>query len=425
MSKSAIPSARVSARRLIPLLLLVASAGYVCRVAPTIVGPGIMADFHLTQTQLGTVFSAFLAGYTLCQVPSGWIADRVNPRILFFLLVVAWTLLTLATAGMRPALGGVAMLWVVRFLFGVTAAPTYPASARTIGINLSPNIQGTANGFVLASIGIGSAITPLMLSAATRISGWRPALLIPAGIAGIAGLLWIALAPRNLRTEPAGSSSSNANSTALRSPRFWFLVGSYTLQGYIGYIFVFWFYLYLVQVRHFEIVRAAAVSALPWIGTLVAIPLGGAASDAAVRHLGPTWGRRLLPLPALALSAGLLVVGARTESAWMAVACLTLCTILVIGTEGPFWATLNQLTERHGGVGGGIMNFGSNLGGMISPVVTPWLAARIGWSGALSATAVLGIVAGLLWLGVTLREDTESSSDLRGNRDAAKSTVVV
>jgi len=372
-----------------------------------------MADFHLTQTQLGVVFSAFLAGYTLCQIPSGWLADHVNPRILFFFLVVAWTLLTLATAGVRPAIEGVTLLWLVRFLFGVTAAPTYPASARTIGVNISPQIQGTANGFVLASIGIGSAITPLMLSAATRNFGWRLALLIPAGIAGIAGLLWIALAPRKLRVEPARSSSNG--SAVLRSPRFWFLVGSYTLQGYIGYIFVFWFYLYLVQVRHFEVMRAAAITALPWVGTLIAIPLGGVASDAAVQHFGPTWGRRLLPLPALTLSAVLLFVGARTESAWMAIACLTLCTVLVIGTEGPFWATVNHLTGRHGGVGGGIMNFGSNVGGMISPVVTPWLAARMGWSGALSATAGLGVIAGLLWLGVTLPAEGGSSSDLDNN----------
>ncbi len=51
------------------------------------------------------------------------------------------------------------------------------------------------------------------------------------------------------------------------------------------------------------------------------------------------------------------------------------------------------------------MNFGSNLGGMISPVLTPWLAERIGWSAALSATAVLAILAGLLWLGVRLEDD--------------------
>ena len=400
-----------NARRLVLLLLLVASAGYICRVAPTIVGPGIMADFGLSQTQLGTVFSAFLVGYTLCQVPSGWLADRVNPRTLFLGMTLAWTLLTIATAAVTPALGGMAALWTTRFLFGVAAAPTYPASARTIGVNLAPQIQGTANGFVLASIGLGSAVTPLVLGAATRAWGWRPALLVPAVLAAVAALLWAWLSPRQWRTPPA--RRAEASGRELRGRPYWFLVASYTLQGYLGYIFVFWFYLYLVQVRQFEVMNAAAVTALPWICTLVAIPLGGMLSDAAVQRVGPTWGRRLLPLPALVLAAALLVVGARTGSEWLAVASLTACTVLVIGTEGPFWATLNQIAGRQGGVGGGIMNFGSNLGGMISPVVTPWLASRIGWAGALSATAVLGVVAGLLWLGVTIGDDAGGPRALR------------
>jgi ACS family glucarate transporter-like MFS transporter len=48
------------------------------------------------------------------------------------------------------------------------------------------------------------------------------------------------------------------------------------------------------------------------------------------------------------------------------------------------------------------MNFGSNLGGMISPALTPWLAKHIGWEGALSATAALAAASGLLWIGVRI-----------------------
>jgi MFS transporter, ACS family, glucarate transporter len=48
------------------------------------------------------------------------------------------------------------------------------------------------------------------------------------------------------------------------------------------------------------------------------------------------------------------------------------------------------------------MNFGSNLGGMISPALTPWLAQHLGWESALSATAALAALAGLLWMGVRI-----------------------
>jgi ACS family glucarate transporter-like MFS transporter len=203
----------------------------------------------------------------------------------------------------------------------------------------------------------------------------------------------------------AGVTSPTAR--PLRSRSFWFLSASYLLQGYLGYIFIFWFYLYLVQVRHFEVLKAASFTALPWIATMFAIPLGGLFSDLAVERWGATWGRRSVPLVALSAAAIFLVVGARTPNPMLAVAALTVCTVLVLCTEGPFWATMTQLSGEHSGIAGGTMNFGSNLGGMVSPALTPWLAERIGWESALTLTAGLAVLAGLLWLGVHVELATE------------------
>ena len=203
------------------------------------------------------------------------------------------------------------------------------------------------------------------------------------------------------------SGSSNAPAQPLRSRSFWYLFASYLLQGYLGYIFIFWFYLYLVQVRHFEVLKAASFTALPWIATMFAIPLGGVCSDAAVIRWGASWGRRSVPLVALCAAAIFLVIGARTPSAHVAVAALTTCTVLVLCTEGPFWATMTQLSGERSGIAGGTMNFGSNLGGMVSPTLTPWLAEHIGWEKALTLTAGLAVLAGLLWLGVNVENKKE------------------
>jgi ACS family glucarate transporter-like MFS transporter len=400
-------------KRLVLLLAVAASAGYVCRVAVTVVAPGIMHDFGLSQTQMGTVFSAFLVGYTLFQVPSGWLADRVSPRRIFLILCGGFTLLSVLTALVGwPGLG-LAMLipelWLIRGLFGVIAAPTYPTSARTIGVTIPTRLQARANSVVLASVGVGSAVTPLLLTPITTRYGWRTALLVAASLGALAGSLWWAFAPKehhatNGSSQNLSPQASNAPPESphrpLRSRSFWFLFASYLLQGYLGYIFIFWFYLYLVQVRHFEVLKAASFTALPWIATIFAIPLGGVFSDLAVVRWGATWGRRSLPLAALCISAIFLVVGARTPNAMLAVAALTVCTVLVICTEGPFWATMTQLSGEHSGIAGGTMNFGSNLGGAISPALTPWLAEHLGWETALTATAALALIAGLLWLGV-------------------------
>jgi MFS transporter, ACS family, glucarate transporter len=405
-------------KRLVFLLAVAASAGYVCRVAITVVAPGIMHDFGFTQTDMGTIFSAFLIGYTLFQVPSGWLADRVSARRIFMVLCSGFALLTVLTAFVGRHGTALAILipelWLIRGLFGVIAAPTYPTSARTIAVTIPARFQARANSIVLASVGIGSAVTPLLLTPVTTHYGWRVALCVAAFLAAVAGVLWWILAPSEhhvaksaleRRIDGIPDKPTSRSSHPLRSRSFWFLFGSYLLQGYLGYIFIFWFYLYLVQVRHLEVLRAASFTALPWIATIFAIPLGGVFSDLAAVHWGATWGRRSLPLVALCISAIFLVIGARTPNALLAVAALTICTVLVICTEGPFWATMAQLSGEYSGIAGGTMNFGSNLGGAISPVLTPWLAAHIGWETALTMTAALALIAGFLWLGV--RVDAE------------------
>jgi MFS transporter, ACS family, glucarate transporter len=411
-----------TSKRLVLLLMVVTSIGYVCRVAITVVAPNMMGEFGLTQTQMGTVFSAFLVGYTVFQVPSGGLADRVSARRIFLVLCTGWTVLTALTGLVGWHGFGLAMvipqLWLIRAMFGVIAAPTYPTSGRTIAITMPPRLQARANSLVLASVGVGSAVTPLLLAPVTSHYGWRTALGVAGSMSAAAGMLWWRFAPRQL--DSPESSVANAEATAavgpglskvsaqpLRSRSFWYLFASYLLQGYLGYIFIFWFYLYLVQVRHFEVLKAASFTALPWIATMFAIPLGGVCSDAAVIRWGASWGRRSVPLVALCAAAIFLVIGARTPSAHVAVAALTTCTVLVLCTEGPFWATMTQLSGERSGIAGGTMNFGSNLGGMVSPALTPWLAARIGWEMALTLTAGLAVVAGLLWLGVRVETKEE------------------
>jgi len=412
---TASPSTSTS-KRLVFLLMAVASVGYVCRVAVTVVAPDMMRDFGLTQTQMGTVFSAFLVGYTIFQVPSGGLADRVSAHKIFLILCTGWGLLTALTAlvGLRGV--GLAMvipqLWAIRALFGVVAAPTYPTSGRTIAITMPAHLQGRANSLVLASVGVGSAITPLLLAPISSHYGWRAALWMATFLSAAVGVLWANFAPREMHSHAASGAVASAavfhsSHRPLRTLSFWFLSASYLLQGYLGYIFIFWFYLYLVQVRHFEVLKAASFTALPWIATMFAIPLGGVLSDLAVRRWGATWGRRSVPLAALCAAAIFLVIGARTPEPMLAVGALTTCTVLVLCTEGPFWATMTQLSGEHAGIAGGTMNFGSNLGGMVSPALTPWLAERIGWESALTLTAGLAIVAGLLWLGVRVDSPTD------------------
>jgi ACS family glucarate transporter-like MFS transporter len=104
----------------------------------------------------------------------------------------------------------------------------------------------------------------------------------------------------------------------------------------------------------------------------------------------------------------LISVGAHTTSAWEAALARSLATALVLMVEGPFWSTLTRMAGPSSGTAGGIMNLGSNLGGLISPALTPVLAARIGWENALHVAAALAVVAALLWLGIAPAAENEA-----------------
>jgi MFS transporter, ACS family, glucarate transporter len=392
---------------LVGLLSVTATASYLCRVNLSVVGVFVMREFALTQVQMGPVFSAFLLTYAIAQVPAGALADRFGaPRVLFA-AALWWAAATLvqSTAGagwLWPAnIGPLAVLIAGRLILGIGEAPTFTAAAQGISRWMRPESHGRANGFVIAAVGAGSAIAPPLLTWAMLHVGWRGALVVSAVPAIIAAVAWKRVSVPGRSEAPARveeQGASDAGPAGTRLP-FVLLTASYTLQGYVGYIFVFWFYLYLVQERHFDLLRGAFLGSLPWVLTIVSVPLGGFISDVLARR-GGSWRIRAVPMTGLIGAGVFIAVGARTENPWVAAFALAGATGLVMCVEGPFWATMTRLSGGRAGRAGGIMNMGCNLGGLVSPALTPWLAARIGWAHALDVAAVLSVAGGLLWLGI-------------------------
>jgi ACS family glucarate transporter-like MFS transporter len=388
-------------------------ASYLARVNLSVVGDPIMGEYGLSQVQIGRVFSAFLLGYALCQIPGGWLADRWGTRRVLGVSSASWVVVTagMAAAGWGPlaTISVIPTLLVLRFALGVGEAPMFPGAARGVSRWVPPSRQGSANGIVLAAIGLGSALAPPLLTFTMIRWGWRAALLVSVLPAAAASLAWAAMrepeAVNRLETvnrpEPVRSTATVSPGSRLRSRSFVLLTASYTLQGYVGYIFVFWFYLYLVQERGFTLLEGAFLSSLPWVLSIVSIPFGGWLSDRLVGgRAGLVWGRRIVPLVGMITAGVLLALGAATLNPYLAAVYLAGSTAAVLSVEGPFWATMMSIGRERSGTAGGIMNMGSNVGGLISPALTPVLAVSIGWENALHIAAAMAVVAGLLWLGV-------------------------
>jgi hypothetical protein len=107
------------------LLCMVATVNYFQRVNISVAADPMMKVFQLTQTQMGSVFSAFLVGYMFFQIPGGMLADRFGPRRVLGWATLSWGLFTVLTgmistlAAMTGASVLVALV-ALRFVFGIS-----------------------------------------------------------------------------------------------------------------------------------------------------------------------------------------------------------------------------------------------------------------------------------------------------------------
>lgn len=397
---------------LVALLSATATAGYICRVNVSTAGALMMDEFNLSQVDMGRLFSSFLLGYALFQIPAGALADRFGTKRVLSIAIWIWVLLTVLQAligwsNWEFSVTTVIIVFVLlRFLLGISASPTYPASALGVSQWMPTIFQGRANGFVIGSVGLGSAIAPPLVSGIMVNWGWQAALLVSALPALIIAIVWqrtkVPSIPISRQVEQRISSS--ASIITLKSKSFYLLSISYGLQGYVGYIFVSWFYLYLVQERQFSLLSGAWMSSLPWVLSIVSIPLGGYISDKLTGTKLGVWGGRIVPMIGMGMSGILISIGAHTSSAIVAAITLAFATAFVLCVEGPFWAMMIRLAGGRSGTAGGIMNMGSNFGGLLSPMLTPWIAVYIGWENALHIAAGLSILSALLWFGISPKE---------------------
>src|SRR6185312_11729811 len=165
------------------------------------------------------------------------------------------------------------------------------------------------------AVGVASAVAPAVLSRVMVHWGWRYALLISALPALATGFLWTVLRGRRApNNKPAPKpASSLAGIRTLWSRNFVLLTLSYTIEGYVSYIFIFWFYLYLVDVRHFNLTDSGSLSSLPGI---FSIPLGGVVSDKlSSGKMGLRWGRGIVGIMGLFFAGLFLILGAGTNNA--------------------------------------------------------------------------------------------------------------
>ena len=428
-------------RYLLVLWLFVLSAvAYLDRTNISIAGVQISREFAIDNTHLGWIFSAFLIGYAAFQIPAGLLARRLGPRrVLSF--GIAWcSVFAALTALVPPSVhDAVILLALVRFGLGCGEAAMYPAASQFVKRWFPVEERGKANGLIFAGVGIGAGLTPPLATAIILRHGWRAAFWFSAAIDALASLVWYLAArdkpaehpwagekekalidgrqnqprPSILQADATLASKPTVPwATIFRSKEVLALTASYFAYGYVAWIFFAWFYIYMAQVRGLNLKASAAFSMLPFIAMTIGSLGGGVVGDGIAARFGLRMGRCLLPALSFACTAILLVVGSRVHSA---VACglILACGAGVLYiAQSSFFAVTADIAGENVGVVSAMMNMGGQAGGASTALLTPLIAAHLGWEMSFVTAASVALIGGAAWLIINpLKIWHESDSD--------------
>jgi len=395
---------------------------YVLRTNMSIAGENIMADLGLSKIQLGMVLSAFAWGYAIFQFPGGIFGDIVGSRRALSFIAVWWGILTLAT-GLVPgtALASttfiLATLIGLRFLIGVTQAPLFPVfGGGTIGTWFPVSGWAFPNGLTSTGLTLGAAVTAPLVAWLMENLGWRESFFMTAPMAFLIAGFWWWYARDDPADHPRVSQQEldliNADrplpEQAIEDKTAWkrvlknrdilLLAASYFCMNYVFYIFFNWFFIYLVDVRQFEILEGGFFAAAPWMVGAVGASVGGLWCDRLCKRIGPRWGYRIPGIVGLSLVAGLLFLGATAENPYLAVVLLSLSFGSTQLTEGAYWAASISVSGKHASAAAGVLNTGGNVVGGIGALLVPITAEAFGWVPALATGSVFALLGVGLWL---------------------------
>ena len=122
---------------ILALLFLISVVTYIDRVNISVTARQMMPAYGMTDQEMGWIFSAFVIGYALFQIPGGWLADRWGVRVVLTIALLWWSICTALTAmvaasSLASLVGIIGGLMLVRFCLGMGEAVALPAFNRAV-----------------------------------------------------------------------------------------------------------------------------------------------------------------------------------------------------------------------------------------------------------------------------------------------------
>lgn len=359
------------------LLVLISVITFLDRINITMASKDIIADLHLNDIQWGWVMSVFTISYGLMQVPLGVWGDKRGYRLVLALIVLWWSIFT----GLTGLAWGFGSLLVIRFMFGIGEAGSYPCMTGVVVKWFKQHETSTAQGYIWAASRMGGALTPFIVLPVLHYLGWRWAFYILAAVGviwAIGWYLWYRNRPvdvKGITDEELAELPEEASRKAdkvkvpwramMHNRQFWLILAMYFFYAWGSWFFFSWFPRFMEVGRGFEKEALTYVIAIPFVMSMVGNIAGGYLSSRFSVKYGLKVGRRLLGVGGLAVSALFMFLAAYIPGKTEVFIFLSLAFGVIDLMLPSAWAICSDIGGRYSGAVSGAMNTAGNIGGFI------------------------------------------------------------
>lgn len=404
------------------LLFITGVINYLDRTNLSITAPSLSAELKIDPVTMGWLFSAFGWTYTAMQIPGGWLADRVHPRIVYPLTILVWSVATFSLG----FVAGIVSLFILRLAVGVFEAPSYIVNNRIVTTWFPERERATTIGIYISAQYVGLGFLTPVLVWIEAAYGWRSVFVLTGILDLIAAILWATiyrdpskfkgtndaeldliregggvpeLSSRLVR-EQAGRKSFTWSDlvVVLSKKKLWGLyIGQFSYLASANF-FLTWFPTYLVQYRHLDFIKAGFYASVPFLAGFGGVLVSGFISDALLRAGYSLSASRKIPvLTGIALS--VLIVGAQfVESPGLIIMFLAIA-FFGTGMASITWSYVSALApERLIGLTGGVFNLFGGLSSIVIPIAIGYLVNGGSFAPALTLCSGLAVVAACCYI---------------------------
>lgn len=366
-----------SSRMILLVLFLGWIVSYIDRIALNLGLLQIGDDLSLDASQLGVVLSSFFVGYALMQIPGGWLADRFGSRKVIVVAVLFWSLFT-ALTGLVWSLPS---LLFIRFLFGIGEGAFPSASTKAISEYFPKGQRIKAQSTMFSSSAVGSAIAPIICSALLVWMGWRNLFLV-ISLLGIVILVLFILCTRNSGRyahqdglEEADKTNKRDYRQILQNPYLWKVLLIFFFINITNWGLLSWMPSYLMKVQGVDLKSVGLLSALPMVFATVGMIISGRI----IHKIGPNSKFGVI-IGSLMMGIMLYLISITSK---LTLIIVYQCFAFTFGSfVNAFILTVPHRVMKQQVVGTafGIINFGGQVAGILSPVIMGSLIATSGGS---------------------------------------------